>query len=105
MQTRAFKGIALLCLVVALTAGIAAAIGVFARGSGQTAHATSIRGEEFDYAVDGVYAYNAERVVAEGVGWDALTLFFAAPALLIAVLIFRSAREAMSAASIEAAAV
>ncbi len=85
MRTRTFKGIALLCLVVALTAGIAAAIGVFARGSGQTAHATSIRGEEFDYAIDGVYAYNAERVVAEGVGWDALTLFFAAPALLIAV--------------------
>lgn len=85
MRARGFKGIALLCLVVALTAGAASAVGVFARGSGETAHATSIRGEEFDYAIDGVYAYNAERVVAEGVGWDALTLFVAVPALLIAV--------------------
>jgi len=30
-----------------------------------------------------VYAYNAERVVAEGVGWDAVTLLLAAPALLV----------------------
>lgn len=85
MRVRAFKGIAVLCLVVALTAGVVSAVGVFARGSGETAHSTSIRGEEFDYAIDGVYAYNAERVVAEGVGWDALTLFVAVPVLLLAI--------------------
>ncbi len=61
------------CLAVALLAGAAAAVGVFARGTGATAEATSIRGERFEYATDGVYAYNAERVVAEGVGWDAAT--------------------------------
>jgi len=85
MSARTFRGIAALCLVIALGAGGTAANGVFARGSGATEQATSIRGEEFEYVTDGVYAYNAERVVAEGVGWDALTLFAAAPALLIAV--------------------
>jgi hypothetical protein len=35
-------------------------------------------------ATSGVYAYNAQRVVAEGVGWDVVTLFLAVPALLLA---------------------
>lgn len=33
-------------------------------------------------ATTGVYAYNAVRVVAEGIGWDIFTLLFAVPALL-----------------------
>lgn len=33
----------------------------------------------------GVYAYNAQRVVAEGVGWDIVTLVLAEPALLVVV--------------------
>jgi hypothetical protein len=73
------------CLVIALAVGITAAIGVFARGDGTTAAGVSIRGEEFEYTTTGVYAYNAERVVAEGVGWDILTLFVAVPVLLVAV--------------------
>lgn len=85
MARRSYVRLAALCLAIALGAGVTAAIGVFARGSGATEPATSIRGEEFEYATDGVYAYNAERIVAEGVGWDALTLFVAVPALLIAV--------------------
>jgi hypothetical protein len=36
-------------------------------------------------ATTGVYAYNAERVVAEGVGWDVVTLLLAVPLLLVAV--------------------
>lgn len=71
-------------LVVAVLSAVAAGAGVFARGSGDTGTATSIRGERFEYHRDGVYAFNAERVVAEGVGWDALTLFGAAPALALA---------------------
>jgi hypothetical protein len=74
-----------LCLAIALLAGTAAAFGVFARGDGATATAISARGESFDYAVDGVYRYNAQRVVAEGVGWDIFTLFFAVPAMLAAL--------------------
>lgn len=80
---RTFNGVAALCLAIALVAGIAAAVGVFDRGSGATASAVSIRGEQFTYATDGIYAFNPERVVAEGVGWDVVTLIFAVPALLL----------------------
>lgn len=72
------------CLLVAGLAATAATIGITERGSGATAEATSILGERFTYVTDGVYANNAVRVVAEGVGWDAVTLFLAVPALLVA---------------------
>ncbi|HEY3339820.1 MAG TPA: hypothetical protein VGK18_15060 [Propionicimonas sp.] len=72
------------CGFIGLLAATASATGVFARGTGASAAAISIRGEAYRYATDGVYAYNAVRVVAEGVGWDVVTLVFAAPALLVA---------------------
>jgi hypothetical protein len=78
-------GMAALCGVVAVAMAVAAAVGVFARGDGATLMTTSIRGETYAYATTGVYAYNAERIVAEGVGWDWFTLLVAAPALLVAV--------------------
>jgi len=84
-HARTYTGIAALCLVIALAVGVVAAIGVFGRGDGTTAEGVSIRGEEFEYVTTGVYAYNAERVVAEGVGWDVLTLLVAVPALLACV--------------------
>jgi hypothetical protein len=37
-------------------------------------------------ATTGVYAFNAERIVAEGVGWDVFTLFVAVPAMFIAAV-------------------
>jgi hypothetical protein len=69
---------------VAILAGIAAGLGVFARGDGTYATVTSVRGEVYDLAVGGVYANNALRVVAEGIGWDVFTLVVAVPALLAA---------------------
>jgi hypothetical protein len=77
---RAMAGFA---AVVALLAATAAAIGVFARGDGSYVTVTSIRGVTYAMATDGVYAFNAQRVVSEGVGWDAFTLLVAAPAMLI----------------------
>ncbi len=68
---------------VGLLAGVTAALGVFGRGSGRVASTTSIRGEHFAYVTDGIYAYNPVRVVAEGIGWDVVTLFGVAPALLV----------------------
>lgn len=82
MKSRRYRGLAALCLALALLAGGTSAAGVFLRGDGSTRPAVSIRGEEYEYATTGVYAFNAERVVAEGVGWDAVTLFFAVPVLL-----------------------
>lgn len=81
--SRRLRALAALCMAIALLAGVAAALGVFARGSGDTATAVSIRGERFEYVTDGIYVYNAERIVAEGVGWDAVTLFLVAPMLLL----------------------
>lgn len=90
MSTARVRLLAGYSVVVALLAGTAAAIGITQRGSGATAEATSILGERYSYAIDGVYAHNAVRVVAEGVGWDAVTLFLAVPALLVAAVFVAS---------------
>ncbi len=71
-------------LLVAGLAGVAALSGVIARGDGTTQLASSVRGTTYEVAANGVYAFNAQRVVAEGIGWDAFTLVIAVPALLIA---------------------
>ena len=75
---------AALCLAVALSAGAVSAAGVFLRGSGAAVEVVSPRGERYPMATDGVYAWNAQRVVAEGVGWDLFTLAVVVPALLLA---------------------
>lgn len=79
-------GIAALCAAVAILAGIAAALGVFARGDGIYETVTSARGEVYEVATTGVYAGNARQLVAEGVGWDVFTLVVAVPILLIAAV-------------------
>lgn len=78
-------GIAVLCLGIAVLAGVASGAGVFLRGDGSFEMVVSVRGESYPMATAGVYAYNALRVVAEGVGWDLVTLLFAVPALLAVV--------------------
>ena len=78
--------LAALAAAVALLAGAAAALGVFARGDGSFVTVTSARGEIYEMATTGVYANNALQVVAEGVGWDVFTLVVAAPALLLAAI-------------------
>lgn len=78
-------GMAALGAVVAGLAGIASWLGVFARGDGTFQTITSVRGITYEMATDGVYAYNSQQVVAEGVGWDLFTLLVAVPALLVAL--------------------
>lgn len=85
MNVRIRIGIVLLCAVVALLAGAVSAIGVLSRGDESFEEVVSVRGERYPMATTGVYAFNAERVVAEGVGWDLFTLIFAVPALLLAL--------------------
>ncbi|MGH2380695.1 MAG: hypothetical protein ACRDG7_05685 [Candidatus Limnocylindria bacterium] len=77
---------AALCAGVALLAGIASALGVFARGDGTVETVVNARGVAYEMITDGVYAYNGQRLVAEGIGWDVFTLFVAVPALLVATL-------------------
>ena len=52
--------------LTAVLAGIAAGLGVFARGSGTFEPVVSARGEAYEMAVDGVYAYSSKALVAEG---------------------------------------
>jgi hypothetical protein len=87
--------VAILSGAIAVLAGVAAAFGVFARGDGTYVSVVSARGETYEMATTGVYAYNALRVVAEGVGWDVFTLLVAAPTLLAAsVLLARGSFSA-----------
>ncbi len=86
MTTRSRSAMAIHCAAVGALTGLAAALGVFARGDGATQIATSVRGIDYEIAANGVYAFNAQRVVAEGVGWDAFTLGIVAPAMLLAAL-------------------
>jgi hypothetical protein len=68
---------------ISFLAAVAAVAGVFLRGSGAYTTVTSPRGETYEMATDGVYAFNAIRVVAEGIGWDVFTLAVAVPALAL----------------------
>lgn len=74
---------ATLSAAVAVLAGIASALGIFARGDGTFVSVTSARGEIYEAATNGVYAHSARQLVAEGVGWDVFTLVVAVPLLLI----------------------
>jgi hypothetical protein len=82
-MSRRDRSLAAHTAAVAMLAGVISGLGVFGRGAGLVASATSIRGERFDYVTDGIYAFNPVRVVAEGIGWDVVTLFGVAPALLV----------------------
>lgn len=82
MSDRRDFRIATWCFSIAVLVAGTAAAGVFMRGSGASAASVSIRDEAYLYATDGVYAFNALRVVAEGVGWDLVTLFLVVPLLL-----------------------
>lgn len=73
---------ALLCALVAVLAGVTATVGVFGRGDGSSQLVTSPLGETYEMVTTGLYAGNAERIVAEGVGWDLFTLLVAVPLLL-----------------------
>jgi hypothetical protein len=84
MTNRIQTLVAALCAFVGVVGGVAAALGVFARGDGTFVPVTSALGEAYEIAVGGVYANSSRQVVAEGVGWDAFTLIVAAPVLLVA---------------------
>ena len=82
MRDRSFIGVAALLGAIAILTALAAGLGVFARGDGTYETVTSVRGVTYPMATTGVYAYNAQRLVAEGIGWDVVTLVLAVPALL-----------------------
>jgi len=80
------RRLAAACAGLALGVAAVAAVGVFGRGEAATQTIVTVRGERVELVTDGIYAYNAERLVAEGVAWDLFTLFGAVPGLLIAAV-------------------
>lgn len=82
-STRRWQAIFVALLGTAVA--VVAAIGAFGRGDLLTETVTSVRGETYEVVTGGIYAHNAERIVAEGVGWDLVTLFLVVPALLLLV--------------------
>lgn len=82
-SAKKYKIIAILGLILSLMIAAVAVIGVFFRGDMSAVEVVSVRGEKYQMIADGVYRYNAQRMVAEGAGWDIFTLFVAVPAMLI----------------------
>ena len=78
-------GMATLCALTAGLAAVAAGAGVFGRGDGRFETVTSVRGVTYEMSSSGVYAYNSQQVVSEGIGWDVFTLFLVVPAMLLAL--------------------
>lgn len=70
-------------------AAVAAGAGVFLRGDLATQPFTSVRGDLVDVLIGGVYRFNGKAIAAEGVGWDAVTLFLVVPALLFSLPFLR----------------
>jgi hypothetical protein len=74
--------------LVGLTGGLAAlasGAGLLLRGDLSTRSFTTVRGDVVEMLSGGIYRFNGESVAAEGIGWDAVTLFAVVPALALAL--------------------
>ena len=74
--------VGLVALAGALAA-IASGAGVLLRGDLATMPFVTVRGEHVDVLTNGIYRFNGKAVAAEGVGWDAVTLFLVVPTLAV----------------------
>lgn len=81
-ETQKYHVITLFCAVTAILIGVTALIGVCCRGDMGAKEVVSVRGETYRMVNEGIYKYNSERIVAEGIGWDIFTLFVALPVFL-----------------------
>jgi len=73
----------MLCLIIILLAGVASVLGIISGSKTDYRIVTSVRGEKYKMIASGLYKYNSQRMVAEGIGWDYFTLIFALPMLLL----------------------
>ena len=76
--------------LVAGLAALASAAGVLLRGDLASSPFVTARGELVQVVTGGVYRYNAEGIVAEGVGWDLVTLLLVVPATLATLRLLRA---------------
>jgi hypothetical protein len=86
--------------IAAVLAGIASAAGVLLRGDLTTTEIVTPRGEVVQLVTEGIYRFNAEGIVAEGIGWDIVTLLVVVPATLVTLaLVWRGSIRATLAAA------
>jgi len=71
-------------------AAIASGAGLLLRGDLATRSFTTVRGDVVETLVGGIYRFNGESVAAEGIGWDAVTLFAVIPALALTLPALRA---------------
>lgn len=83
MTTRMRRAVAALTALTGVLVGVAAALGVLARGDGTFTQVISSRGEVYAVAANGVYAGSGRQLVGEGIGWDLFTLVVAVPMLFV----------------------
>jgi hypothetical protein len=83
MDRTVARVVACLGAIVAFLAAISSAAGIVLRGDLATSTFVTVRGEPVDIVREGIYRFNAEAIVAEGVGWDIVTLFVVVPATLV----------------------
>jgi hypothetical protein len=79
--------------LVALAGGLAAlaaGAGLLLRGDLATRSFTTFRGDVVELLSGGIYRFNGESVAAEGIGWDAVTLFAVVPALALTLPALRA---------------
>ncbi|MDO5495979.1 MAG: hypothetical protein Q4G64_09720, partial [bacterium] len=80
-QHRGHPALAAIQAAIALGAATLATIGIWFRGAAGTRVIEGLHGPA-EVVTGGLYAGNSAAVVAEGVGWDVVTLALAAPLLL-----------------------
>jgi hypothetical protein len=85
VETRRSVWLTALVAVVGGLAAVASGAGVFLRGDLATRTFTTVRGDEVQVLIGGIYRFNGVNVASEGVGWDLVTLFLVVPALALAL--------------------
>lgn len=71
------------CSIIIVLVGVASILGIISGSKTDYDIVTSVRGEEYNMITQGLYKYNSQRMVAEGVGWDYFTLIVAIPLMLL----------------------
>ncbi len=85
MTDRVHPTVVVFCALIAIGAAVAAAAGLSAATEAAFERAVSVRGERYFMTRSGIYAYNAQPTLVANAGRDWVTLFLAAPIMLLSL--------------------
>jgi len=80
--------ITVLTLIIIVLALIATITGIFSDRGRETTDFVTIRGEQVKFRTTGIYKYNPDWYVTEGIAWDIVTLFVGIPLLTLSLILF-----------------